>query len=258
MARRGESEQYPSVTSRSPAPCGTYTHLRWPSRIFGFTGFHTFEWETTPELDTTHGYFWAHQFAFRRSGNPPSGGYAGVQANGAYPGGPAKVAIFSIWDALDASGPGVARPFGGEGTGYQTLVPFEWVAGCTYRLRVEACGDATTAGTWWRATVGNVEDGERHEIGRILVPRVWQRLDAWSVVWTELFSPAISDCAQMECASAVWANFTADDGVVPASLDSCFGEPAGCANSRITTFTDGRIRHEMGLPVTNRRHQDDA
>jgi hypothetical protein len=248
MRRHEARELYPTVTSRAPAPCGTYTHLRWPSSVFGFTGFHAFEWDVTPELDTAHGYFWAHQFAFRRSGNPPRGGYAGIQANGAYPGGPAKVAIFSIWDALDASGPGVARPFGGEGTGYQTLVPFPWRAGRTYRLRVEALTASTSDDTWWRATVGDVEDDERHEIGRILVPRAWQRLDNWSVVWTELFSPAITDCDQMECASAVWANFTADDRVPPTSLDSCFGEPAGCANSRITTMADGRIRHEMGRP----------
>ena len=248
MPRREEREQYPTVTSRVAAPCGTYTHLHWPSRVFGFTGFHTFEWEVTPELDTGHGYFWAHQFAFRRSGNPPRGGYAGLQANGAYPGGPAKVAIFSIWDALDASGAGVARPFGGEGEGYQTLVPFEWVAGHTYRLRVEAVDASADDGSWWRANVGDVERDDRCEIGRILVPRAWQRLDTWSVVWTEFFSPAITDCAQMECASAVWANFTADEGVEPSSFDSRFGEPAGCANSRITTFADGRIRHEMGLP----------
>jgi hypothetical protein len=247
MPRSEEREQYPTVTSRVAAPCGTYTHLHWPSRVFGFTGFHTFEWEVTPELDTAHGYFWAHQFAFRRSGNPPRGGYAGLQANGAYPGGPEKVAIFSIWDALDASGPAVARPFGGEGEGYQTLVRFEWVAGHTYRLRVEALGESTSDGSWWRATVGDVEHDERCEIGRILVPRAWQRLDTWSVVWTELFSPTITDCAQMECASAVWGNFTADDGVRPSSFDSRFGEPAGCDNSRITTFADGRIRHEMGL-----------
>src|SRR5262249_27572982 len=68
MRRQEARELYPSVTSRVPAPCGTYTHLHWPARVFGFTGFHAFEWDVTPERDTAHGYFWAHQFAFRRSG----------------------------------------------------------------------------------------------------------------------------------------------------------------------------------------------
>src|SRR5262249_44386736 len=75
------------------APCGTYTHVSWPASRRRFAGFGSFEWELTPELDTSQGYFWAHQFALRAS-RPASGGYAGLQANGTYPGGPAKVAIF--------------------------------------------------------------------------------------------------------------------------------------------------------------------
>jgi hypothetical protein len=230
------------------APCGTYTHLTWPAprgRRAGFDGFEDFEWELTPELDTSQGYFWAHQFALRAS-HPASGGYAGLQANGTYPGGPAKVAIFSIWHALDAEGDGVAQPFGGEGEGYQTLVRYPWVAGRTYRLRVEVLDDG-----WWRATVG---DGETEvEIGRIRVPSSWGRLDTWSVVWTELFSPPIRQCDEMECASAVWSGFTADGGAVrPVALDSRLGTPARCANSRIAVLASGAIRHQMGLPAPRR------
>ena len=89
------------MSSRPPSPCGTYTYLRWPAPSGAFDGFDSFEWELTPELDTSQGYFWAHQFALRDSGNPPSGGYVGLQANGSYPPGrPTKVAIFSIWNAL--------------------------------------------------------------------------------------------------------------------------------------------------------------
>jgi hypothetical protein len=257
--RRGPSQQWPSGyepgddreiarvdrASGPAAPCGTYTHVTWPAPRRRFTGFDSFEWDLTPELDTSQGYFWAHQFALRAS-RPASGGYAGLQANGTYPGGPAKVAIFSIWNALEAEGDGVAQPFGGEGDGYQTLVRFPWVAGRRYRFHVSAY-----AGQWWRATVsGGSASGTETEIGRIRVPSSWGGLDTWSVVWTELFFPPISRCDDMECASALWSGFRANGGAVrPVALDSRLATPARCTNSRIAVLDNGTIRHQMGLPA---------
>ncbi|MEX1008099.1 MAG: DUF3472 domain-containing protein [Acidimicrobiia bacterium] len=238
---------FPSLSSGPPAPCGTYMYLRWPAPRGAFDGFDSFEWDLTPELDTSQGYFWAHQFAFRDSGDPQSAGYVGLQANGSYPPGrPTKVAIFSIWNAHDARGSGVARPFGGEGTGYQTLIPYEWVAGRRYGLRIAASG----AACWWVGTVRDTETGAEAEIGRILVPDAWSKLDTWSVAWTELFFPPIRHCADMECASSLWADFTANRGTLPpTSIESRFGEPARCANSRIALVTDGVVRQQMGLPA---------
>jgi hypothetical protein len=241
----------PSVASGPPSPCGTYTHLRWPAPDGAFEGFDSFEWELTPELDTSQGYFWAHQFALRTSGDPPSGGYVGLQANGSYPPGrPSKVAIFSIWNALDARGPGIAQPFGGEGDGYQTLIRWEWVAGRRYQLRVGTLGADRRGDHWWVATVRDTATDADAEIGRILVPGTWNKLDTGSVAWTELFFPPIRDCADMECASSLWADFTADrETVRPTSIDSCFGQPAHCANSRISTLEGGVVRQQMGLPA---------
>ena len=241
----------PTGSSGPPSPCGTYTYVRWPTPRREFEGFDSFEWELTPELDTSQGYFWAHQFALRDSGDPPSGGYVGLQANGSYPPGqPTKVAIFSIWNALDARGSGIAQPFGGEGTGYQTLIRWEWVAGRRYQLRVSTLGADRHDEHWWVATVRDATTDAEAEIGRILVPGTWNKLDTGSVVWTELFFPPIRRCADMECASSLWANFTADRGTVrPTSIDSHFGDPAHCANSRIATLEGGVVRQQMGLPA---------
>ena len=240
----------PTVAAGPPSPCGTYTSLRWPTPYGAFDGFDSFEWDLTPELDTSQGYFWAHQFALRDSGHPASGGYAGLQANGSYPPGrPTKVAIFSIWNALDARGPGIAQRFGGEGTGFQTLIRWSWVAGRRYHLRVSAVDSEGRGDRWWTATVQDTATDAEAEIGRILVPAGWNKLDTWSVAWTELFSPRIRRCADMECASSLWSNFTADGGTArPASIDSHFGEPARCANSRIAMLEDGVVRQQMGLP----------
>jgi hypothetical protein len=241
----------PSVSSGPPAPCGTYTYLRWPAPSGAFDGFDSFEWELTPELDTSQGYFWAHQFALRDSGDPQSGGYAGLQANGSYPPGrPTKVAIFSIWNALDARGAGIAQPFGGEGIGYQTLIPWAWEAGRRYQLRLSTIETDPRRERWWVAAVRDTATDSEAEIGRILVPETWNKLATGSVVWTELFFPPIGRCADMECASSLWANFTADRGTLrPTAIDSSFGEPACCANSRITILEGGIVRHQMGLPA---------
>jgi hypothetical protein len=242
---------HPSASWGRPTPCGTYTHLRWPEPDGPFAGFDSFEWDLTPELDTSQGYFWAHQFALRGSGTPQSGGYVGLQANGVYPPGrPTKVAIFSIWNALDARGTGIAQPFGGEGTGYQTLVRWAWVAGRRYHLRINAVRTEEEGGNWWVGTVREGATDAEVEIGRIRVPDLWNKLDAWSVVWTELFSPTIRRCTDMECASSLWANFTANRGTLrPTSIDSRFSARARCTNSRIGTLADGTVRQQMGLPA---------
>jgi hypothetical protein len=237
-------------SSATAAPCGTYTHLRWPRPRRRFRGFSHFAWQLTPELDTTQGYFWAHQFAFHDSGNPQCGGYVGLQANGTYsPTTTSKVAIFSIWSALDASGGGAARPFGGEGTGYQTLILWPWVAGRRYELRVGRAADSWETGTWWIGAVRDTVTGEESEIGRILVPARWAGLDTWSVVWTEMFAPPIARCDDMECASAVFERFRADGDIEPVAIEPRFGEIAGCTNSRIALLEGNAVRHQMGLPV---------
>jgi hypothetical protein len=245
----------PSASWGRPTPCGTYTYLRWPAPGGRFAGFDSFEWDLTPELDTSQGYFWAHQFALRGSGHPQSGGYVGLQANGWYPPDPpTKVAIFSIWNALDARGTGIAQRFRGEGTGYQTLIRWGWVAGRRYHLRISAVRADQEANTWWVGTVRDTATQSEVEIGRIQVPDTWKKLDAWSIAWTELFLPPIRRCTDMECASSLWANFTANGGTIrPTSIDSRFSAPTRCTNSRIATLTDGTIRQQMGLPAPTPR-----
>ena len=238
----------PRVVPGRPAPCGTYTYLTWPELHPGFVGFASLEWEVTPERDTTQGFFWAHQFAFRNSGSPASGGYAGLQANGAWPGGPAKVAIFSIWNALDARSDGIARRFGNEGEGYQTLIRYPWAAGTRYELRVGSVPERVDE-SWWVATVRDGDTGREAEIGRIRVPEWWHQIDTWSVVWTEMFAPPITRCDDLEYVAARWGGFTANGGSVRAlTLHSRFGEPATCGNSRIEVLDDGSVRHHMGMP----------
>ncbi len=227
--------------------CGTYLWLHWPEPG-GSVGLESLEWDLIPELDTSQGYYWAHQFWMRGSGEPKVAGYAGLQANGSYqPGPPTKVAIFSIWHALEAQGTGIARPFSGEGTGFQTLIRFPWIAGRRYHLCVRRLHAARR--DWWVASVRDAESDVAVEIGRIRVPESWGALDTVSTAWTELFTPPILRCADIECASSLWSDFTANDGsIAPTSIVPRFSEPVRCENSRIALLEDGGIRQQMGSP----------
>ena len=102
-------------------------------------------WMDVSDLQKRYAYVSADE------GYSPGGGYAGFQvlADGR------KVAIMSIWKmyvtnssgkttALNAkrtypANPRIAGDFGGEGTGIQTIVDYNWKAGRTYRALVQ-CG----------------------------------------------------------------------------------------------------------------------
>src|SRR5689334_19281139 len=72
------------------------------------TGFTTMEWVITPRTDPVgQGIFWSNQFIFDGTSK---NGYIGLQANSPkFPNQP-KTAIFSIWGATGATGPGIAQP----------------------------------------------------------------------------------------------------------------------------------------------------
>ena len=210
-----------------------------------------------PELDPGPDsmYFWAHQFQLEGG----EGGYLGLQTKGNRADGSlGKMAIFSIWDAEEAEGAGPggfgAVRFGGEGTGWSCRIPYHWVAGHAYRLRVWTDGDGDGGG-WWAATV--TDDGSAtgdgsglvSPIGRIRVPGEWGRLGGWSVMWTEYYGRPLRRCSQLAHSRAVFGTPTAatdegrlvrpdrsrhhlGDGTCPASVDE----------------VDGGVRQEMGIP----------
>jgi len=222
----------------NPTPSGTYTEWWWPPTPDGYRSFeHVLVPEIDPGADTT--YFWAHQF--RLVGG--EGGYIGLQTKGNRADGSlGKMAIFSVWNAVGAEGPGVL-PFANEGSGWSARIPYQWVAARPYRLRVW-----TPAAGWWVAAVLDTVTGEEAEIGRIRVPEEWDGLGTWSVMWTEYYGGPLSRCADMAYSRVVFETPTADGGVGPADSRSHIGAGT-CENSRIETLAVG-VRHEMGLVDT--------
>jgi len=227
-----------------PTPCGTYTEWFWPpSTSFARTllaGYRSFEHVLIPEVDPGEdsSYYWAHQF--RIIGG--EGGYLGLQTNGhRADGSVGKMAIFSIWDALEAEGSGVV-PFSGEGVGWSCRIPYQWEAGRAYELRVSTPGD-----DWWEASVRDDATGVETDIGAIRVPGNWRQLDSWSVMWTEYYGPPLGRCADLAYSSVIFSTPVANDGEVkPAGSHHRIGD-GSCDGSRVDAVAGG-VRHEMGLP----------
>lgn len=231
-------------------PTGVFTEWFWPEPPVsdnGKIGYVDFEHRLTPEIDpgSEVGYFWSHQVELVQGATA----YFGLQTRGAHPdGGVGKVAIFSIWDALGARGPGLAKRFGGEGEGFHALIPFEWIAGRTYRLRMFLSG-SSRLGTEWSATVREEPSGREKLIGTITVPREWHRLGHWSVMWSERYTgPEVQTCDDVGYSRVRFSPPRANrHTVTPERHSSYVNSQPNCPNSRVSDV--GRdVRQEMGIP----------
>ncbi len=228
-----------------PVPRGPYSEWWWPEPpgSGGVRGWSSFEHLLVPEIDPgpDSTYFWAHQF---RSVDG-EGGYIGMQTKGNRADGSlGKMAIFSLWDATGAEGPGVVR-FTGEGSGWSARIPYLWSPGRTYRLRLEV-GEETPEGAWWSASVADVEQGDEEHIGDLRAGPGWGRLGTWSVMWTEYYGPPLRRCSDLPHVSATFSVPRADGDVLPARWHHRLGDGT-CDNTRITEL-EGGVRQEMGAP----------
>ncbi|NKC16484.1 MAG: DUF3472 domain-containing protein [Gammaproteobacteria bacterium] len=148
-------------------------------------------------------YFWAQQFWF----DGGDGGYMGLQTGANLGGKEQKIAIFSIWKALDAKkGDGrdaFAGTFGGEGTGYSCKIAYDWQEGTEYRLRLWEIADARkpTEPEWWGAWVMNMKTKQETFIGQIQVPADWKWMTSSTNFFVEYYL-SVSACDQTPYAKA--------------------------------------------------------
>jgi hypothetical protein len=236
-----------STADAQASPRGTYSD--WTQAQSPTAGFYNLDISVYPgnEPDVSHhGVFYAHQFGILQG----SGGYIGLQKdrNG-------KRAIFSIWNALEAQGPGAGRScrtypppcagtFGGEGEGYQTMVPYTWQPGHYYRYRVWTLS-SDARGTWWGGWI--IDETTRTEtlIGTIRVPAAWQGLDRLSFTWVEYYGANAKTCGEFGYSLVYFDHPTANAGESVAGNPSNHLGPGTCP-SQITMFGNW-AKHEMGL-----------
>jgi hypothetical protein len=217
-----------SVFRRRPAvvAVGTYTEWSWPSAR---SGYDEMRWDLEPRTDPSPvGYFWSHQVALVGG----EGGYLGLQTEGWEPTG--KVAIFSVWGAIDADGPEYAAPFGGEGVGMTVRIRYPWAPGRREQLAISAEADG-----WWRAEVGH------RQVGRIRVDRAWGGLASRSIMWTERYAPPLRDCSDLGHSVAWFGTPVADRGVTPLGHRNFLADHPGCPGSSVSDSESGVV-HVMG------------
>lgn len=215
---------------RQPAlPVGTYTQWIWPPAA---SGYNEMCWDLEPRTDPSPvGYFWSHQVALVGG----DGGYLGLQTEGWQPTG--KIALFSLWGAIDADGPEYAEPFTGEGVGMTVRIRYQWAPGRRERLVIRSEG----AG-WWGAEVGH------RQIGRIRVDSKCGGLAPGSIMWTERYAPPLRSCLDLGHSVAWFGTPIADGAVTPAGHRNFLAHHRGCPGSSVYD-SDGGVVQVMGHPV---------
>lgn len=238
-----------SIAEAQASPRGTYSD--WTQAASPATGFYNLDIKVYPGNEPTtlsHGVYYAHQFGILKG----SGGYIGLQKDAG-----GKRAIFSIWNALEAQGPGLGRPcgafpppcagtFGGEGEGYQTMVPYAWQPGHYYRYRVWTTS-SDARGTWWGGWIIDETAGTETLIGLIRVPPSWQWLDRVSYTWVEYYAANARTCSQLGYSVVHFDHPTGNAGTSVAGEPSNHLGPGTCP-SQVTMFGNW-AKHEMGLPA---------
>jgi len=220
-----------------------YMWYDWPQ--LPVSGFYNFDVLLTIDVDPgiQSAYYWAHQFGFKNG----DGGYMGLQTNGHMQGEwVGKMAIFSIWDALEAEpGPGASsEEFTGEGEGWSCRIKYNWVEGHTYCLRIEACGVDEQEKEWWRAWIIDTSTIQETLIGKIKVPNSWQWLDDSSVIWVEYYGQ-VNGCNSIPYAKARFEQPTADNvSFTPQKLTPVIGTT--CTNASITLLDNNGVTFETG------------
>ena len=223
-----------------------YTWYDWPQ--LPVSGFYNFDVLLIIDVEPGEqsAYYWAHQFGFKNG----DGGYMGLQTNGFMQGEwIGKMAIFSIWEALEAE-PGFGascEEFAGEGEGWSCRIKYNWVEGHTYNLRTWVLDLDAQGNEWWGAWIIDTSTSLETYIGKIKVPGSWQLLDDSSVVWVEYYGQ-LNGCASTPYAKARFEQPTADDGnFSPQKLTPKISTT--CINASFTLLENQGATFETGGPL---------
>ena len=141
---------------------------------------------------TNASYYFARQGSWTNKVGD-DGWYIGLQTNAAGPAG--RIAIFSIWNALDAQSLDSAAEcvtFGNEGAGLSCRLEYNWVAGRIYRLRVWRQNDG-----WWIATVFDEAANSERTIGRIRTRAGQGDLSRSITDFVEYYGGEFGSCADL-------------------------------------------------------------
>jgi hypothetical protein len=215
----------------------------WPTPSNGLTALEndiTFEADGTPD-----GYYAANYFWFKGD-YPATGGYFGLQTNGL--GDPAgKIAVFSIWGATAASGPGVNKPFEEDGIGFTSRLPFPWEVKKTYHLKV-ALSSITADSNVWSATITDLSTGKVSPIGQLTVPKSRGVLASPTVTFHERYAGPTNSCADLQYSQVTFTNVIGNGSVKPLKHTNIQPAILGCDSNFGTIDLPNGLRSVIGGP----------
>ncbi len=229
----------------------TYSTFTWPETSQGYTEF---EWSMTPMSDPSpQGFYWATDFTFKWSGQKDknanhSPGYVGLQTSRSMLG--KKAAVFSIWHAKSGSSTGLAKPFDHEGSGYQTMIPYDWKVGQEYKFKLRYIGQNGAKDRVWTATVHDVSQNVTQTIGTINVPQTWGGLNSHTGSWTEYFAGTITTCDTIPYTAMKFTNHVMRESnkpnVLPTKVTNTYEANQSCPEkARIQNIPGGTLQ-EIG------------
>ncbi|HLY83639.1 MAG TPA: DUF3472 domain-containing protein, partial [Acidimicrobiales bacterium] len=210
------------LATTAPAPPQTYSY--WTLPTSSVTGYYRVSQNVTPDNMPTASagqgaptYFYAMQWY--NAGNLAEGGYTGLQTDSQ-----GKKAIFSWWGGINGHSSGISQPFGAEGVGWQTIIPYNWQAGHTYKLTVNNTS-TTSSGVWFTATILDVQTNRTSTIGSIEIPSslggIWEYLNNF-VEWYGAAQPA---CAGYPLSQVTFSAPRGRDKAGDATVSSAAGVP---------------------------------
>ena len=205
------------------------------------------KWENDPAITRNVGVYAGFGFWFQNG----VVGYFGTQVDSQ-----GKKAIFSIWDTGTATF--TARPigkcmrFGEEGTGAQCIIPYRWIAGHEYRLKLSH-GDRVDSAEQWQTTILDVATGVETVIGVIALgdSRTYSGYgqinpQARFVNWLEHYGYGNLSCDTLPYAKVTWRGPYANNEQFTASHATAAFLTPDCLNKNISTTGAPGVTQESG------------
>ncbi|HEX3424801.1 MAG TPA: DUF4232 domain-containing protein [Acidimicrobiales bacterium] len=182
-------------------------------------------------------YFWGTQFVPIKGCSCANGdvAYIGLQTDHI-----GKRVIFSWWSAESATSTNPAAViyhFDGEGFGYGIQVPYAFVQGTTYEIRLTRAL-LGPHNSFWQAEIEDTSSGLLTEVGTIEVPDSWgSSLGEDTTSFTEFYGPRVASCADLPLGEAQFGPvllnghlatsgpaFTDGPGTCPVTQDATGGD----------------------------------
>lgn len=240
-----------------PTPRGTYSNWNWRPPADGFTEMeHGLKIErVTPNAP----FFWSHQFKIKGG----DGGYIGLQSNGSRVNGTTgKTAVFSMFGTAISGTAGScvlqANGFDGYSTsGTSCRVPYEWVAGRKYTLRIKMVS-SDSSGKWWQAWIKDTFTNVETSVAKIKTPSTWKGISDWTVMWTEYFGYPLSTCDSLPHSKVTFYMPIANGGsYTPTSgATNELSRSGSCNNSSVSAVAGGATQVMGNTPAASRNLVD--